>query len=186
MKTGTSKTQMNPPPCRKKKQKKTSEPQGEDRISTLPDDVIHLILKFVNNTKSAVQTSFLSKRWKLIWTSLPFLKFDTPYSFSACEKRVTNLARHVLKRRNHQSRVSYLELAYLPPGLTDNFIDYAVSHHVQDLVVHFRREHKVIKFSRFSCNSISKLKLRMKVGDILGDLEGFTGIDGFVFVVVSY
>ncbi|KAL8099796.1 hypothetical protein AgCh_032159 [Apium graveolens] len=172
MKRSSSNTQskpaMNPPPSRKKKkQKKSSEAQGEDRISTLPDDVLHLILKFVNNTRLAVQTSVLSKRWKLIWTTLPFLKFDTPYSFSTCEKRVTNLARNVLKRRNHQSRVSHLGIAYLPPGLTANFIDYAVSHHVQDLNVHFRREHKVIKFNRFSSNSISKLQLRMKVGDIV-------------------
>ncbi|KAI3906843.1 hypothetical protein MKW92_026326 [Papaver armeniacum] len=47
----------------------------EDNISNLPDFLIHHILSFVK-VKQAVQTCILSKRWRYIWTSLPFLNFD--------------------------------------------------------------------------------------------------------------
>ncbi|XP_026430833.1 F-box/LRR-repeat protein At3g58930-like [Papaver somniferum] len=48
---------------------------GEDRISRLPDGLIHHILSF-NDTKYVVQTSVLSKRWIHIWKSLPVLEFN--------------------------------------------------------------------------------------------------------------
>ncbi|KAI3842003.1 hypothetical protein MKW92_051917 [Papaver armeniacum] len=48
---------------------------AEDNISNLPDFLIHHILSFVK-VKQAVQTCILSKRWRYIWTSLPFLNFD--------------------------------------------------------------------------------------------------------------
>ncbi|XP_074343961.1 uncharacterized protein LOC141683170 isoform X3 [Apium graveolens] len=47
---------------------------GIDRIGSLSDEVIHYILSF-SDVQSAVQTSVLSKRWKFIWTTLPFLNF---------------------------------------------------------------------------------------------------------------
>ncbi|RZC75581.1 hypothetical protein C5167_051074 [Papaver somniferum] len=46
----------------------------QDRISSLPDNLIHHILSFID-TKYAVQTSVLSKRWKTTWISLPYLNF---------------------------------------------------------------------------------------------------------------
>ncbi|KAI3872182.1 hypothetical protein MKW98_011674, partial [Papaver atlanticum] len=47
----------------------------EDNISKLPDFLIHHILSFVD-VKQAVQTCILSKIWRTIWTSLPYLTFD--------------------------------------------------------------------------------------------------------------
>lgn len=44
----------------------------EDRISRLTDELIHHIM----DTKYAVQTSLLSKRWIHVWKSLPFLNFN--------------------------------------------------------------------------------------------------------------
>nr|DAD20795.1 TPA_asm: hypothetical protein HUJ06_022258 [Nelumbo nucifera] len=49
--------------------------ENRDRISGLPDTILHHILSFTD-TKYAVQTSILSKRWKHVWTSLPYLNFD--------------------------------------------------------------------------------------------------------------
>ncbi|KAI3958111.1 hypothetical protein MKW98_020753 [Papaver atlanticum] len=48
---------------------------GEERISRLPDNLIHHILSFID-TKYAVQTSVLSKGWIHVWKSLSFLNFD--------------------------------------------------------------------------------------------------------------
>lgn len=47
----------------------------EDRLSELPDELIHHILLFLD-AQFAVQTCILSKRWKFLWTTLPFLSFD--------------------------------------------------------------------------------------------------------------
>lgn len=159
---------MDRPLKRKKKAKITSEYKGEDRISILTDDVIHQILKFVD-TKLAVQTSVLSKRWKLVWTTLPFLKFN--WDEQGPSKNTTNFACHVLNHRNHQSQVSNLELAYLPPGLNDKFIEYAISHHVQHLNVQFRKKHKPYKLSNFSSNSIQNFELRMKLEDLVSESD---------------
>ncbi|KAI3944268.1 hypothetical protein MKW98_016498 [Papaver atlanticum] len=49
---------------------KYHEEEEIDRISRLPDNLIHEILSF-NDMKLAVQTCVLSKRWRNIWMSLP-------------------------------------------------------------------------------------------------------------------
>ncbi|XP_047335938.1 putative F-box/FBD/LRR-repeat protein At4g03220 [Impatiens glandulifera] len=48
----------------------------EDRISELPDHIIHDILCFLP-IKSAAQTIILSKRWKSLFSSIPDLDFTT-------------------------------------------------------------------------------------------------------------
>ncbi|KAL1805108.1 hypothetical protein ACET3Z_028176 [Daucus carota] len=101
---------------------------GEDRISRLPDELLHRILKFVD-TKIGVQTSAFSKRWKLVWTTLPFLMFKWDQKSPAAS--ITNLAGHVLIHRNHESQISCLELAFLPVGLNAKFIEYAIAQDYQ-------------------------------------------------------
>ncbi|KAJ4782851.1 FBD-associated F-box protein [Rhynchospora pubera] len=49
--------------------------EKRDRISSLPDCLIHLIMSFLT-AQEAVRTCVLSKRWKNLWTTLPFLDFD--------------------------------------------------------------------------------------------------------------
>ncbi|GJV34036.1 F-box domain containing protein [Tanacetum coccineum] len=51
-----------------------------DRLSSLPDDLIHKILSSIS-LKQAIETSTLSSRWRYIWTSMPYLDFSTE-SFS--------------------------------------------------------------------------------------------------------
>ncbi|XP_045799183.1 putative F-box/FBD/LRR-repeat protein At5g22670 [Trifolium pratense] len=47
----------------------------EDRISSLPDPILHHILSFLP-TKIAATTTILSKRWNPLWLSVPTLNFD--------------------------------------------------------------------------------------------------------------
>lgn len=49
--------------------------KGEDRISSLPDCILHYILSFLP-TKEAVASGILARRWKDLWTAVPILDFD--------------------------------------------------------------------------------------------------------------
>uniref|UniRef100_A0A2N9IJ03 F-box domain-containing protein n=1 Tax=Fagus sylvatica TaxID=28930 RepID=A0A2N9IJ03_FAGSY len=59
------------------KQKRVSLSMGFDRISQLPQQIIHHILFFMP-TKDAARTSALSKSWLQAWNSLP--RFDLKHS----------------------------------------------------------------------------------------------------------
>ncbi|CAL5083404.1 unnamed protein product [Urochloa decumbens] len=48
---------------------------GVDRISSLPDDLIHVILVRLRDTAAAARTSVLSRRWRRVWAYLPELSF---------------------------------------------------------------------------------------------------------------
>lgn len=47
----------------------------EDRISTLPDHLLHNILSFIP-TQDAVRTGVLSRRWQRVWIEVPTLAFS--------------------------------------------------------------------------------------------------------------
>jgi hypothetical protein len=49
--------------------------ESEDRISQLPDHVIHHILSLFRNVKDAVRTRSLSRRWRTVWFSYAALVF---------------------------------------------------------------------------------------------------------------
>jgi hypothetical protein len=55
-------------------QAENSKRGNRDRISTLPDCLLHLIMSFMTAQES-IQTCILSNRWKNLWTTLPFLDF---------------------------------------------------------------------------------------------------------------
>ena len=38
-----------------------------DRISALPDDLLHLVLSFVRDAKAVTRTAALSRRWRRVW-----------------------------------------------------------------------------------------------------------------------
>ncbi|CAL5005200.1 unnamed protein product [Urochloa decumbens] len=46
---------------------------GEDRISGLPDELLHDILVRLRSTRAAARTSLLSRRWRHVWAHLPEL-----------------------------------------------------------------------------------------------------------------
>ncbi|KAI3937118.1 hypothetical protein MKX01_015333 [Papaver californicum] len=47
----------------------------QDRLSALPESILHHILSFLD-LKQAIKSSILSSKWRYVWTSLPFLYFD--------------------------------------------------------------------------------------------------------------
>ena len=49
----------------------------DDRISSLPDDLMRRILLRLGSTRAAARTSVLSRRWQRIWAHLPDLRLGT-------------------------------------------------------------------------------------------------------------
>ncbi|CAL4987228.1 unnamed protein product [Urochloa decumbens] len=49
---------------------------GEDRISALPDELLHAILVELRSARAAARTSVLSRRWRHVWEHLPEFILD--------------------------------------------------------------------------------------------------------------
>ncbi|KAF7016001.1 hypothetical protein CFC21_029700 [Triticum aestivum] len=49
-----------------------------DRLSALPDDILHSILLRLPSTPAAARTCVLSRRWRGIWAQLPEIRFPFP------------------------------------------------------------------------------------------------------------
>ncbi|KAJ1291336.1 hypothetical protein BS78_02G309000 [Paspalum vaginatum] len=73
---------------------------GADRISGLPDHLLHSILLRLPDTAAAARTSALSRRWRRVWAHLPELSFrdhdgGRPWYSSKAHRRVdAALAEH--------------------------------------------------------------------------------------------
>ncbi|PWA47220.1 F-box domain, Leucine-rich repeat domain, L domain-like protein [Artemisia annua] len=106
-----------------------------DRLSSLPDDLIHKILSFVGIIYS-IRLSVLSSRWRFIWTSMPNLNYSglEVYRSSPCHEFVNN----VLSGRNNKIDVSSVSLKFAS-GDTESavkkILEYALSHNVQQLMI---------------------------------------------------
>ncbi|PWA39766.1 F-box domain, Leucine-rich repeat domain, L domain-like protein [Artemisia annua] len=61
-----------------------------DRLSSLPDDVIHRILSLIC-TKHAIRTSVLSSKWRFMWTLMPCLDFSRRDGLTICHPQLSNL-----------------------------------------------------------------------------------------------
>lgn len=114
-----------------KKMPRQKQESDEDKLSSLPDCILIHILSFLD-TKSAIQTSVLSKRYRLLWTSLPCLDFK----FHGCSvDRFMSFVNHVLERREH-SNLSMFRLSLktqVNSAFLENCIAYAAKHKVEHL-----------------------------------------------------
>ncbi|KAM0041397.1 putative F-box domain, leucine-rich repeat domain superfamily, F-box-like domain superfamily [Helianthus debilis subsp. tardiflorus] len=131
-----------------------------DRLSSLPDDLIHKILSFVS-IKHAVETSVLSSRWRFIWTLMPYLNFFSEEfpSLPEFSKAVTS----VLSGRNDQIEVASLMLSLhegVSRGFAKRIMNYAFAHNVQDMTITCLIEKKIrFPLSLFRSWSLKHLTL---------------------------
>ncbi|XP_071695722.1 F-box/LRR-repeat protein At3g26922-like [Rutidosis leptorrhynchoides] len=128
-----------------------------DRLSSLPDDLIHKILSFMD-TKLVVQTCVLSSRWRFVWTSTPYLKFST-WGYSLLE--FSNIVEHVLSGRNNEIDV-YSVTLYFRGEVSQVFVkiifNYAFSHNVQEMTI-TSTEKKNFPLSLFNSVTLKHLTL---------------------------
>ncbi|OVA06691.1 F-box domain [Macleaya cordata] len=132
-----------------------------DRISNLPDTVLHHILSFLD-MKYVVQTSVLSRRWRYVWASLPFLTFKEAHRFG--EHDFEHFVDRVLILRDSSSNIQSFRVSCL------RFIDRkdrlytwvltALRRNVQKLSLGLCFE-KNFRFPNclYTCKSLKKLEL---------------------------
>ncbi|KAL7610418.1 hypothetical protein Lser_V15G10538 [Lactuca serriola] len=130
----------------------------EDRLSSLPDELIHKILSCFD-IKFVVQTCLLSSRWEYLWTSMPCLNFSSFSPLPKFAKFMTN----VLSHRNHQVEVSSVNLDFHGAAsqvFVKKIAKYAFSHNVQQLtVVCFPKKHHQYPSCLFSSKSLQHFTL---------------------------
>ncbi|RDX97661.1 F-box protein, partial [Mucuna pruriens] len=154
----------------------------EDRLSNLPDEIIHRVLSFAD-ALSAVQTSVLSKRWKHLWTSLPVLNFDS--SSLPDSLLFPSFVDHFFACRDASSNVRVLNLAChddLHDGhLVDSVIDHvtltpSISAAIQALSI--LAECVVAKLPQLSvCQSLTSLKLADISAEIAATMFDFASLE---------
>ncbi|CAN1176165.1 F-box/LRR-repeat protein 25 [Linum perenne] len=81
--------------------------QQEDRISNLPDVVIHDILSRLPSSKQPAKLAMLSERWAHIWRSYPIIDFDS------CEWTRTTGIKKKLKKFLAATRVKYSDMKHV-------------------------------------------------------------------------
>ncbi|PNX79794.1 F-box family protein [Trifolium pratense] len=138
---------------------KLSDSENKDRLSHLPDSVIIHILSFLN-TKLAVQTCILSKKWKHLWKRLPNLTLHSA-DFGAYEK-FARLVSKILSLRDSSISLQAFDFKHsndrVEPEL-EKILNYAISHNVERLGLDFYGDIGQIPSSMFSCWTLTHLKL---------------------------
>ncbi|GKD69500.1 F-box domain containing protein [Tanacetum coccineum] len=134
---------------------------GIDRLSNLPDDLIHKILSFVG-IKCAIGTTALSSRWRYIWTSMPYLNFLVE-EFSTSPK-LSQFVTHVLSRRNNLVEVFSAKLCFnrdFSQEFVKQLLNYAFSHNIRQLdITWFYMNTIEFPLSLICSRSLTHLSLR--------------------------
>ncbi|KAF8669210.1 hypothetical protein HU200_051540 [Digitaria exilis] len=94
---------------------------GADRITDLPDDVLHIILAHLPTTAEAARTSVLSRRWRRVWTGVPAFSFrydESPSSSSAQEDQLDRIDAALSGHAATGTTVERLEI-FVPFGVPD-------------------------------------------------------------------
>ncbi|CAL9218283.1 unnamed protein product [Arabidopsis halleri] len=102
-----------------------------DTISSLPDVILQQILSLIQ-TKYAIRTSILSKRWRHVWSETPSLYFDDCYKVDA--DSIDKTLAHYMSRKimNFQLCTTYgVNIPY------NEWIKFAMSRNVENLFLDF-------------------------------------------------
>ncbi|RZC46405.1 hypothetical protein C5167_039356 [Papaver somniferum] len=147
----------------------------QDRISALPESILHHILSFLE-LKQAIKSSILSSKWRYVWTSLPFLYFDfglfeTKNLKQSKAKSFEKFVDRVFQLRDTSSVIERLNLncsGFISPDPQNlinsiyTWILIGLKRKVKELYldVPFGPKHFKLPSYIFMCESLTKLELR--------------------------
>lgn len=142
----------------KSKRKKIAVEGDIDRISSLPDAIISEILSRLQ-TKCAVRTSILSKRWRYAWALITDLDFETP---SRCRKPLNSFIDFVdnVLRLCNSTCIRKFRLScenYHSDVPSSRWISEAVRRDVLELSIDIYKLDLPLNF--FTCKTLTVLKL---------------------------
>ncbi|XP_019100733.1 PREDICTED: putative F-box protein At1g49610 [Camelina sativa] len=130
-----------------------SNEQDFDSISSLPDEILQVILSFIP-TKFAIRTSVLSRRWRHVWCDTPSLSFVK----GCCSDRDSigkTLARYTA-RKMIRFQLCAIDSEYFPDVYS--WIEFAISRNVENLwVEHYLSD---IPDSFYTNSSVKQLYLK--------------------------
>lgn len=148
-----------------------------DRLSSLPDSVIHHILSLMD-TKYAVQISVLSTKWKDLWTYVHTLNFNRS-SFDTW----VDFKEFVVNVLKHRKPLPILKLKLICGDtvrvrFAERVLEYAKSHGVQeidtDVIGELHRYYAVRSASPCKSKSIKTLRIEKALRNLSMDhLWGF-------------
>ncbi|XP_026436164.1 F-box/LRR-repeat protein At4g14103-like [Papaver somniferum] len=135
--------------------------EAEDRISELPDSLLHRILSSLD-IKHVARTSFLSKRWSRIWTSFPTLVFPNLYHKSEINKFMDFVDR-TLRLPDASSNIQKVHIymnKHFNAYRVHSWISNVTERDVEELNLWLnQREPFLIPLSLFTCKSLITLEL---------------------------
>ncbi|KAL2231885.1 UNVERIFIED_CONTAM: F-box/FBD/LRR-repeat protein [Sesamum indicum] len=162
----------------KRNQERKEERCDLDKLSCLPDSILTHVLSFLD-TKSAIRTSVLSKRYRLLWTFSPCLDFKLSefctrsldsydgYVFSQVKNSSVasfeSYVNHVLRRREHSNLTMFRLSLHKDVGLefTENCVNYAAQHKVQHLRIRGFVKRKPLTLPKLLLTSSSLITLHL-------------------------
>lgn len=118
-----------------------------DRISRLPDEILHEILSRIIIDRRQQQASGSDLRFvkemTRVWATLPNLQiYDSQYNPGVFVKFVNKF----LSNRNHHTHISTIQICFMDdvfgPDLMNNLANYAISHNIQELTMSCRTLNK--------------------------------------------
>lgn len=113
----------------------------DDRISRLPIELIHQIYSLMD-TRFCVQSSLLSRRWRNIWKSQPYLNFKIetdPYTFLTIGSKFPNFVHRFLSTREKHAELVTIDFRSnsIKLSLLKEIVTYAISHRTQKLNIEY-------------------------------------------------
>ncbi|CAN1180193.1 F-box/FBD/LRR-repeat protein At3g52680, partial [Linum perenne] len=108
-----------------------------DRISELPDEIIHEILERLQCPEEAAKSSLLSRRWVHIWRSYPIIEFHGPedYSYSAKLQLFVAAAAKKLSSDDEHNRIKAVRISSRCSAFNRDLVDLIVNREPEEIVV---------------------------------------------------
>ncbi|KAH7845132.1 hypothetical protein Vadar_022446 [Vaccinium darrowii] len=139
--------------------------EGNDIISSLPENVLHHILSFLS-TKDAIRTSILSTKWEYLWTSMANINLKETYH-QAGEKEDGSFLDFVDRVLifHDASDIKSLSLEsheLVNSSRVNSWISASIRHNIEELKLCLRwKTQPVLPCCLFTCQSLAVLKLSM-------------------------